>query len=194
MKVFGLLFMFAPFLAGCATHYGTVNSGDFFHVTKISELAGVYKNKGDWGGSGTLAEILWQGRSDHKPVADYNKVDFIDVSSTANSLTVKAIQNGCAVYGKTYVLGRDFKLDYGRIIIHSEFHSLTRGGGDVLVGPSYSEVALGLDSKGNGKYKATDAGAGLAFLFLPVAGSETRDVTFERVSNTPRLYKDCHSS
>lgn len=191
MKRFVVAVILALFLGGCAGHFGTKEPRGFYKVSKLSELQGVYKNHGDWEGSGTLAYMIWQGRSNKPPVFKYKEVEFIEVLSLENSLTVRAIQSGCSVYEQTYVLGKDFKIEDGKIAIYREFHFLSRGGGDLMLGPSYFEETLGIDTGKDAKYKSSESVAGLALLFIPIAGTETRDVRFERLSDKPLGYPDC---
>ena len=54
--------------------------------------------------------------------------------------------------------------------------NLNYGSGDPLVGPRYESYEIGLDAKGDGKYRSQGVGAGLSFLFFPVVISETQEV------------------
>lgn len=139
-----LVIIFILLLTGCVFHSAPKDNRDFYHVTQLSEFEGVYKNKGD--PKGFLSLIIW-GNTDPQmsPVVHYQDVEFIEVLATENSLTAKAIQNGCVIYEKSYVIGRDFEIDGGKIAIHRDVSLLTRGRGDVLVGPSYEKITLGLD-------------------------------------------------
>lgn len=181
--------MFTLLLAGCVFHSKPEGNQDFSHISKLADFEGVYKNEGDPGGF--LSQVIWDTGSNVKPVVNYQTVEFIEVSSTENSLTAKAIQNGCVIYEKTYFIGRDFEINYGNIVIRRELDLLTRGPGDVLVGPSYETVTLGLDTDRNGKFRDSAYAAGLVFMFFPVAVSDTRDVRFDRVSDKPQGYKAC---
>jgi hypothetical protein len=197
MKRYLVAIIIALFLCGCITDYKnpTQPGLDFNRVSRLSELEGVYKNHGDWEGSGTLAYIIWGDRRHNQkpPVVDFQAIEYIEVSSSDNSLTLKAIQNGCSIYEKTYVLGQDFKIGDGEIIIHREFHLLARGSGDVVLGPSYDEFTLGLDTAREGKFRSSESLAGLVFLLIPYATSDTRDVRFERLSDKPQGFKTCGS-
>lgn len=186
-----LAIMLALLLAGCVSHSGPEGNQDFHHVSRLTELEGVYKNKGDPGGF--LSQVIWDTGANTPPVVHYQEVEFIEVASTENSLTAKAIQNGCVIYEKSYVLGRDFEIEDGKISIHRDVSLLTRGAGDVLVGPSYEKITLGLDAGKNGKFRDSGYAAGLAFLFLPIAVADTRDVRFERVADKPQGYKACEN-
>ncbi len=82
-------------------------------------------------------------------------------------------------------------MENGRIILGRDVHLLSRGSGDVIVGPSHETVSLGLDAGGNGKFRESGSVAGLVFLFLPMAVSDTKDVKFQRVADKPQGYKAC---
>jgi len=190
MKRQTLIVMLLIFLNGCAFHSEPKNNQEFYQISQLSELAGVYKNKGD--PSGYLSAIIWGcSKLNINPAVSHADIEFIEVLSTENSLIVRAIKNGCAIYEKSYILGRDFKISGGKIIIHRDAFLLSRGAGDVLAGPSYEQITLGLDTGKHGKYRRSDYAAGLVFLLLPVAFSETDDTRFDRVSDKPREYKAC---
>ena len=177
-------------LGGCVFHSAPKNNQDFYHVTQLAEFEGVYKNKGD--PKGFLSLIIWGDTGPNfNPVVPHQDVEFIEVLSTENSLTAKAIQNGCAIYEKSYVIGRDFEINDGKIAIHRDLSLLTRGSGDVLVGPSYEKITLGLDAGKNGKSRDSAYAAGMVFLLFPVAVSDTSDIRFERVADKPHGYKAC---
>jgi hypothetical protein len=178
------------FLSGCAFHSEPENNQEFYNISQLSELAGVYKNKGD--PSGYLSEIIWGDiKSIIKPEVRHEDIEFIEVSSTEHSLIVKAIKGGCSIYEKSYIVGRDFKISDGKIVIHRDASLLTRGAGDVLVGPSYEQITLGLDAGKNGKYRNSGYAAGLVFLILPVAFSDISDTRFERVYDKPQGFRAC---
>lgn len=179
-------------LEGCVSHSGPKGNQDFYPISQQAELAGVYKNKGD--PIGFLSGVIW-GYTTPKTstLGSHEAIEFIEVSSTEKSLTAKAIQNGCVVYEKSYVVGRDIKIDAGKIVIDSNLSLLSRGSGDVLVGPVYDKITLGLDAGKNGKLRQSSYSAGLVFLLLPVAASDTHDIRFERVADKPQGFPACNS-
>jgi hypothetical protein len=190
MKPQALAIILLISLNACAFHSEPKDNQEFSQITQISELAGVYKNKGD--PSGYLSGIIWNNiKLIIKPEVSHEDIEYIEVSSTENSLIVKAIKNGCAIYEKHYILGRDFKLSGGKIIIHRDASLLTRGGGDVLLGPSYEEITLGLDAAKQGKYRNSGYAAGLVFALFPIAFSDIHDTRFERVNDKPQGFKTC---
>jgi hypothetical protein len=75
-----------------------------------------------------------------------------------------------------YVEGKDFSLGSGRIRIKQELRMATEG----VAGPYYQSVELGLDQRGQGKYRRSEAFAGVVLL-VPIAFSENRDARFIRL-------------
>ncbi|WP_320055716.1 hypothetical protein [Desulfuromonas thiophila] len=184
------LFIFFLLLCSCAYHSEPENNKEFHKVSQLSELEGVYKNKGN--PSGYLSREIW---SDSQLVIDgkinHETIEFIEVIANNNSITVKAIENGCAVYERTYIEGHDFKVNDGKIIINRDAYLLSRGSGDVIVGPSYEQVTLGLDTNRHGKSTRSEYAAGLVLFLLPVAVSDTKETEYERVSDKPTGFGNC---
>jgi hypothetical protein len=182
-----LRFMFAVlsiFLYGCVFNSGPENNQDYDQVTKLSELAGIYKNKGE--PSLYLSGIIQMG-GDVAP----KEIEFVEVSSTEDSLVAKAIRNGCSIHERRYILGRDFKISNGKIVLHRDFILLSAGAGDVLVGPKYEQITLGIDAGGHGKFRQSGSAAGLVLLLFPFAATGARDVRFERVNDGRPEFEAC---
>jgi hypothetical protein len=181
---------------GCAYRSGPKDNQDFYNVSHLSELAGVYKNQGEPSGNlsvvNYLSQVIWGNNSARGAIGPHQRIELIEVIATVeviateNSLTVKAIEHDCVT------VGRDFEIANGKIVIHRELHVLTRGPGDFLLGPSYETVALGIDTGKHGKYRDSTYAAGLVVL-LPVAVSETRDIRFQRVEDGPHGFPRCSS-
>jgi len=199
MKHKTFLAFFIVLLSGCVFYSGPEGNTRFYQISRLSELEGVYKNKGN--PSGFLSQKIWPDITkifpDIKEVMTFDTghedIEFIEVITKDNSLVLKAIQNGCSVYEKTYILGRDFEISNGKVVIHREAHLLSRGSGDVLAGPSYEDITMGIDTGKQGKSRSTSYAAGLIFMVMPVAISETTDIRYERVSNNPQNFKACIS-
>jgi len=197
MKFKTIIILTIFLIAGCAYHSEPEGNLEFHQISQLSELAGVYKNKGN--PSGYLSRIIWPDikeiRPDIKeilsPDTGHEDIEFIEVIPNDGSLIVKAISNGCSIYDKTYILDRDFKILDGKIVIHRETHLLTRGEGDVLLGPSYEEITLGLDTGKHGKSRSSAYAAGLV-LMIPIAFSDISDARYERVSDKPQVFKSCN--
>ena len=189
LKIFVIL---AAFLVnGCAFHSKPEENLDFYQISQLSELAGVYKNKGN--PSGYLSWLIFpdikKQRYDIQKTGSFDiiheDIEFIEVIPQDSSLLVKAVRNNCSIYEKINTAGRDSKIKDGVLIINREGHLLTRGGDDVLLGPSYESVTLGLDTGKHGKSRSSGYAAGLVFLVVPMAISGTTDIRYERVHKEP---------
>lgn len=198
MKQYLCFALLSLFLNGCVgtSSLGPHDNRDFYQESQLSELAGVYKNDGNGGEQNPnshhyLSELIWG--SDYpimspKGYPAHDAVELIAVTAANNSLTAKAIQNGCVVYEKTYINGHDFQLKDGQLIIRKRFFPL---GVSILAGPAYQETILGIDTGKQGKARTTLYGAGLVYMFIPTAGSMTSDVRFERVPDKAQGYQPC---
>jgi len=170
------------YLSGCVLSSAPDDNAEFYKISRLSELAGVYQNKGN--PSGYLSQKIWPDISEIFPDMEeiktfdtgHEAIELIEVIPKDDSLVVKAIRNGCSVYEKSYVLGRDFDISRGKVVIHREAHLLSRGSGDVLAGPSYEDVTLGIDTGKQGKSRSKSYAAGLVFMVMPVAISVTSDI------------------
>ncbi|CAC9961251.1 hypothetical protein [uncultured Gammaproteobacteria bacterium] len=120
----------------------------------------------------------------------HEKIKLIKVIVKNNIVTVQAIQNECIVYDKEYVYNQDFKLDNGVIVKKREFALLSRGLGDVLVGPSYEETIIGLGIEEDGVYKNDFVSAGLVFLLFPVVFAIKENIRFKKLK-TDKNYSKC---
>jgi len=202
-----LVALIAPLLDGCVGGpSGPKDNQDFSRISKLAELEGVYKNEGDNGNINTdfphyLSENIWGyksnwgGTSENLPPGVHHKnIEFIEVTSTDNTLTAKAIQKGCVVYEMTYTIRKDFELKDGQLVIHKNTNLLSRGGRDLALGPSYEEVSLGIDTGKQGKARSTMYAAVLFYMVIPiVAAGATSDVRYERVSDKPQGFKTCEN-
>lgn len=206
MRRYALVVIFALLLDGCASELnGPKDNLDFYQISKLAELAGLYKNEGDDGIANInfhhyLSEDIWGNKSNWgvtspnlPPSIRHENIEYIEVTSTDKSLTAKAIQNGCAIYEKSYIVGQDLEIKNGQIIIRKNTSLLSRGPQDITFGPSYEEVTLGIDSSKQGKVRSTLNMAVLVYLVLPFAGTVTRDVRFERVADMSQHYKNCEN-
>ncbi|MHB8621786.1 MAG: hypothetical protein ACYDBA_00280 [Sulfuricaulis sp.] len=121
----------------------------------------------------------------------HNEIELMQVMVFDQTVSVNAIQNGCIIFTKKYVVGRDFDISGGKITIHQEVHMLPERTGDPRVGPSIEKIELGLDTNGNGKWREGTYFAGLIFLFAPVEISDVHNVKFERIEGN-KVYSQCH--
>lgn len=177
-----VLLLFSLTLCGCTHHIAPENNKGFQRTTELNHIAGTYKNFGD--PKGSLSNILWGDEVSH------GDIDLIQVSVSGKHVVVNAIKNGCVFYVKEYVEGRDFVIKGGRITLNRDIAILSRGPGDPLAGPSIYTIELGLDTEGHGKYQSREYLAGLMFMMIPVAGSDTTDIRFSRVEENKK-YVQC---
>jgi hypothetical protein len=190
--------LFVVTLSGCIVVNEVPKENlEFAPKADAQDFKGVYRNAGD--PNGYLSQQIWR---DHGYIIDnfgkktpHKEIELVEVLSKGDTLTVRAIKDECVIYQKDYVVGRDFTLTDGRIVLNRRFHPLSREGddgghGDVLVGPSYEKIELGLDSKGDGKYRNQGYFAGMVFLFIPIAGGGTSDVKFTKL-NSNVTYELC---
>ncbi|PIP02844.1 MAG: hypothetical protein COW18_01070 [Zetaproteobacteria bacterium CG12_big_fil_rev_8_21_14_0_65_54_13] len=169
-------------LAACVHSAAPADNQPFRAVSTMQTFSGSYENRGEGEAASRavyLSSLLWGG-VDVAGVA-HKDIERIQVAVDGTQVSVSALSHGCVVYAKSYTEGADFKLSNGEISLKRDANLLTRGPGDVLVGPSYESVTLGLDARGDGKYRSQDAGAGLVFLMIPVAMADRSDIRFKRV-------------
>jgi hypothetical protein len=110
-----------------------------------------------------------------------------------NSIFAQAIVNGCVAHEKEYIEGIDFEIINGKIVLHTEGALLSRGAGDVLVGPSAQQVTLALDVNGNGVYTNEELFAGLVFLIVPAVISNETEIRFKKQSSI-KPYNYCYNN
>lgn len=193
-----IMLFFVILLSSCfVIHDVPKDNVEFVKKTDPRDFKGVYRNAGD--PKGYLSQLIWRendyvvGNSGNK--TPHKEIELIEVLSMGETLTVRAIKDECVIYQQDYVVGRDFTLADGRIILKRKFHPLSREGdggghGDVLVGPSYEKIELGLDAKGDGKYRSQAYFAGMVFLLVPMAAWDNTDVKFVKL-NSNVTYELC---
>ena len=188
MKI-NLLLLCLVFLAGCVQHTGPEHAESFKENLRLTDLQGVYKNKGE--PEGYLSSALWgQGPQTYSDDRSY-WIDKIEVVPESKTVTVRAVAGECYIFQKRYVEGKDFTIEHGRITIRNESALLNSGTGDPLVGPRYAEISIGLDASGNGMSRDDFLATGLVYLVLPVALYFEADTRYERLSATPVNYPPC---
>jgi hypothetical protein len=192
-----VLFLVAALFGCVVVNEVPKDNVEFAPKADTRDFKGVYRNAGD--PNGYLSQLIWR---EHDHIIDnsgkktpHKEIELIEVLSKGDTLTVRAIKDECAIYQRDYVVGRDFTLADGRIVLKRRFHPLSREGeggghGDVLLGPSYEKIELGLDAKGDGKYRSQGYFAGMVFLFVPMAGGGTTDVKFTKL-NSNVTYELC---
>ena len=168
--------------AGCTFSSAPPRNIAFATVTDLHQLQGRYRNRGLGGAEEMpmfLSGLIWPADS----ALDHTSIDAIDVDApSASTLTVRAIDaQSTVVKESTFVEGRDFELEAGRLRIKRRGALLGEAPDDPLVGPRMEEVELGIDLRGHGKYRSTFTAAGLVYLLVPVAVHGAQEVRFERI-------------
>jgi len=155
-----LALLLLVFLSGCMLSSAPDDNAEFYRVSRLSELAGVYQNQGN--PSGYLSQKIWPDIKEVFPGikavktfdSGHEDIELIEVVPKDNALVVRAVRNGCAVHEQSYLLGKDFDISNGKVVIHRETHLLSRGSGDVLAGPSYEDVPWGSTPAGRASREA----------------------------------------
>jgi hypothetical protein len=180
-------------LSGCI-NIGPKNNLKFSEIENLNQLSGTYKNRGE--PQGALSAVILGGWSVDSNVGQekiqHSDIELLQVSTTDNNITVGAIRHGCVVYSREFVLHRDFEISNGKVLVSRKMALLTQGAGDVLIGPRFQTIEIGLDTGQNGKYQETGGMAGLVFMLIPIALYGHSDIRFERIHNDA-VYKECKS-
>jgi len=161
------------FLGGC--NYGTnitPESSQFSSTNDIKDLEGTYINRGS--GFKFLSNIIWKNNENRSSLT---YAELINVTSDGDSVTVKAIKNGCVFFESKFVVGKDFKFENGKIKLRSEFSLSSKN----HIGPYFQKEVIGIDEYGDGKYISKESGAGLIFMMIPMAGHSTTEYAFKRI-------------
>ena len=189
-----LILIILIFISGCTSYSGPKESVDISTATELQNLSGLYSNSGN--PSGYLSQFIWGSApinaNSYRTYLKHYKIQYIKVTPKGNSVFVKAIVNGCVAHEKKYSQGKDFEIINGEITLHTDGELLSRGAGDPLVGPSSQQVTLALDVKGNAVYKNETVAAGLVFLIVPAAISDTTEIRFKKQSDN-KSYSYCSS-
>ncbi len=179
---------------GCSRYSGPKESVQISDTTELHNLSGLYNNSGD--PSGRLSSFIWGNApidaNFYRTYLKHYQIKYIKVTTKDNSILVKAIVNGCVAHEKEYIQGTDFEIISGKIVLHTDGAILSRGAGDVLVGPSAQQVTLALDINGNGVYTNEAIFAGLVFLIVPAAISDVTEIRFKKQGNN-ESYNYCNN-
>ncbi|HXV22233.1 MAG TPA: hypothetical protein VD811_14705 [Desulfuromonadales bacterium] len=179
MKCLWLL-VFCILVSGCIFHSAPPDNVGFLSVESLRELEGVFRNLGESDAERQpvyLSSLIWKSSD-----IAHSAITAVEVRvPDAESLIVRALRDDKIEKEDIFVRERDFRIRHGRIQLNRQWALLNYGSGDPLVGPRYESYEIGLDAKGDGKYRSHGAGAGLIFLFFPVAISDTQEVRFIRL-------------
>lgn len=168
---------------GCVILEGPKDNSGFNNITSLSDLEGIYKNLGEGEKSSStiyLSSIIWP-----KLVSlDHQSIETIEVKLIErNALLVRAVGKTEIIYESTFVEGTDFDFDSGYIMLRQVLGlSLGYPAGNPFIGIIYEKRTLGLDQRGEGKFRMSGAVAGVAFLVLPMIGTGRTDVRFLRIT------------
>ncbi len=189
MPLFLILMLF---VSGCSYYTGPAEKVQTIENIRIEDLTGLYINAGD--PSGYLSQFIWGEDRLHANVIrsdiEHHQITMIQVLATGNNVDIEAVYNGCVAHHNTYIQGKDFEINNGKILLHTENHLLSRGGDDPLLGPSSQKVFLMLDINGNGIYRDESFAAGLVYLIIPVAVSNLSEIRFKKSDNDMH-FVDC---
>ncbi len=169
-------------LSGCATVSEPENNQGFQHVSKISELTGVYDNYGD--PQYYLSQFIFTNLPDYH----YN-IDLIEVSPIENGVLVKAIKDDCYIHAESFLLGKDFDLSGGKILLMRDATLIPMVAENVVTGPMYQQDSIGIDTDGHGKLKRSVFVT--MILPLPFAAIGFEDIRFEKIPDINRVFKSC---
>ena len=155
---------------------GPINNEDFVSIRKINDLNGMYKNRGDSGTEGPdiyLSKIIWPNDED----VDHKSIEIVAVRSISEvQLSVKALQDNTIVKEQIFIEGEDFNIRSGRIQLVRDLGGVN----DNIAGATYTNVDIGLDASGHGKYRRGETFAGIVLL-IPMVAHGTTDVRFIKI-------------
>jgi len=169
-----LLSLLGP--ASCI-HDGPINNSDFGQITSIRDIEGRYQNLGEGSPSSIpiyLSHIVWP----NDKVIDHKSIDAIDVKVVnPDRLLVTAFSGDVMIKQKEFVEGVDFKLQSGRLQLGGKM----RGVNDNVAGVGHEKSEIGLDQRGQGKYRDSAVFGGIALL-IPIMVGGHSDVRFPKIT------------
>lgn len=174
------LLLFCLLLNGCIFRSAPPENVGFQPVENLKEFEGIFQNLGERNPKDQpvyLSYLIWKSRD-----VPHSAITTIEVKvPDADTLIVRAFRDDQIEKEDTLIRERDFKIRDGRILLNRQWALLNYGADDPTVGPRYEIYEIGLDAKGDGKYRSHAAFAGLVFLLIPVAFSDTDEVRFVRL-------------
>jgi hypothetical protein len=179
-KAFLLPLLFLS-LVGCMMTSRPPDNTNFVHIKTIKELEGIYQNLGVREAGAPpiyLSSIIWPKDS----VMNHAAILAVDVKVTGDrTLLIKAVKGNEVVKEDTFIERKDFEISSGRISLTQKAGIAGFKSGEPLIGPYYEQVELGLDQRGNGKYRSKGGVVGLVYSFLPIAMSSSEEVRFVKI-------------
>ena len=163
-------------LSGCFST-GPIDNRNFGNIDRISDLNGIYINRGSdgmIGGTYTyLSKIIWP-KDNNLHHVEIDKI--IVTASDDDKLLVEAMSGDSILKKQLFIKGIDFDIQSGRI----QLRRALGGVNDNFAGATYTSISLGLDTSGNGKYRNEETFVGVGLL-IPMVVHGTSDVRFSRI-------------
>lgn len=181
MKVVAALLAVALGAAGCASSKPAHNVG-FERAQSLRGLDGTYRNLGEvdpkYEHSEYLSAIIWP-RLDASQHPAITTIAVHAMGDTAFNVVARD-RSGIAKE-QTFVRGKDFEFSSGKVHLKSAWSNNlkeTEQGGIFFV---HTSKELGVDRKGQGKFKKNETVVGAAYLVVPIAAGLSDEVRFVRV-------------
>ncbi|WP_341706855.1 hypothetical protein [Halopseudomonas sp.] len=177
-----LLFLSAT-LHGCVFNSGSEFVSDAAPIGDLAAIAGCYQNAGETEEAGRaryLSQLFWV-----QPVAEHAAIAVIEVQvPEADRVRVLANSSEGATLQADYRQGEHFTFDGEKISLPGRWDSSFAAPADnPFIGLAHSSVTLRLDRSGNGVLTEGSSIAGTAFLIVPVAGSTSDSIRFNRLGD-----------
>jgi len=167
----------ATIINGCVLIEKPLNNADFGNITNLYQLEGIYQNLGERDSDNDMPFYL-----SYLSIRDFTSVENSSINAIEirvageGRLSVKALSKDGLVKEEIYNEGKDFTINSGRIRLKWKIGSATEG----ALGPYYETAYLGLDLRGEGKYRAGGAFVGIMFV-IPIALFGYEDIRFVKL-------------
>jgi hypothetical protein len=172
-------------MTSCVMFTSPPDNKGFYEITSLYDLEGKYSNEGEasnlHGGNPYLSQFIWNSDI----TLNHDQIDTIEVKAlNVKTILVNAYIKNDIRKSATFVEGTDFELNNGKLTLTREAGVYQEG--SIIVGPYYENIEIGIDKRGDGKYRQKYLVAGLAYLVLPVAVGGRDDFRFKRLDNVNR--------
>ena len=183
MKVAVPLLAVAVMLAGCSSSRPAQNVG-FEEAGSLRDLDGTYRNLGEsdpkYRQSDYLSAIIWP-RLDASQHAAFSTISVRALGDTA--LSVIARDSSGAAKEQTFIRGKDFEFSGGRVHLKAVWSNNLKESEQGGVFFVRTAKELGVDKKGQGKFKKSETVAGAVYLVVPIVVGTSEEVRFVRVED-----------
>lgn len=176
------MFLAVTTLGACVVSKPPQNVG-FGRATTLHDFEGAYTNLGEVKKGDpaiALSSIIWPNDKAMK----HGNIPTIDVRAEGDTgLVVRAIgTDGDAVKTSTFTRGVQFDLHEGRLRLKRKSQGVAPDAeGGVFLGVGTETVELGIDARGDVKYKSTISAAGVVFLVVPIVAGGITEIRFRRL-------------